>query len=210
MLEINKLEIELKNFKLKAEELNFLSGEKIILSAQNNSGKSIFLLGLTGLVRTKVRELRFNQIHCDKNLWQEYTGVYHDQSSLVPFLTPMEFFEMTARLKKISKELAIRDAHEYSEYLHFPEEPKKYIKELSLGTQKKVGLIASLLGSPKIILWDEPFTNLDDASVIGLNLVIKDVLKDTLVLLTTPTEELPYKAFNSQLVIEDGEVKRTK
>lgn len=206
MLEIKKLEINLKKFKLKAENINLYSGEKIVLYAQNNSGKSILLLGLTGLIRTKARELFFNKIHCKEDTWQEYTGVYHDQSSLVPFLTPIEFFKMTGELKGIPKEFINRDAMKYCEYLRLPKE-NKYIKDLSLGTQKKVGLIASLLGNPSVILWDEPFENLDDESSSALAIIFEAELKNSLVLLTSPTEELAYKTFTSRLSIEDGVVK---
>jgi ABC-2 type transport system ATP-binding protein len=206
MVEIKRLEIELRNFKLVAEDIKILKGEKVILNAPNNSGKSIFLLGMTGLIRTTVRDVFFDNIHCGKNLWQKLTGVYHDQSSLVPFLTPTEYFSMTGELKGIPRELVLLNSRKYGDYLNLPKEEKKHIKELSLGTQKKVGLIASLLGDPSIVLWDEPFSNLDDESASSLALIIENELKDTSILLTSPTKELPIKKFTSQLSIDNDVV----
>ena len=43
-----------------------------------------------------------------------------------------------------------------------------YIKNLSLGTKQKIQIITSLLTKPKLILFDEPFVNLDEKSVINL------------------------------------------
>lgn len=204
MIEIKKIQIELKKFKLVAEGIRILRKEKIVINAQNNSGKSIFLLGITGLIRSKIRDVFFDNTHCDKNLWQEFTGVYHDQSSLVPFLTPIEYFKMIGDLRGVPRELVVSNYEKYCDYLNFPKEEKKYIKELSLGTQKKVGLIASLLADPSIVLWDEPFANLDDESATSLALIIERELMDTTILLTSPTKELPFSNFTSQLVIDSG------
>ncbi|HAD33076.1 MAG TPA: hypothetical protein DCF44_00980, partial [Chitinophagaceae bacterium] len=145
MIEIRRLEIELKNFKLKTEDISLTNGEKVLLAARNNIGKSIFLLGLTRLVRTKVRDIYFDNKHCKENQWQQHTGVYHDQTSLVPFLTPSELFRMTGEIKGMPNEFIHKEVSKYSEYLYFPKNTTKFINELSLGTQKKVGLIASLL-----------------------------------------------------------------
>jgi ABC-2 type transport system ATP-binding protein len=208
MIEIRKLEIQLKKFKLVSEDIKILEKEKVVLNADNNSGKSIFLLGMTGLIRSTVREIFFNKNHCNKNLWQKFTGVYHDQSSLVPFLTPFEYWNMTGELKGIPREFVELNSKKYCDYLNFPKEENKHIKELSLGTQKKVGLIASLLGNPSIVLWDEPFANLDDESASSLALIIEKELENTTVLLTSPTKELPFKKFTSQLIIEYGVVRK--
>lgn len=207
MIEIKKMQITLKKFELIAEEIKIFSSEKVIISGLNNSGKSIFLLGMTGLIKSKVRDIFFHDTHCDKNLWQKYTGVYHDQSSLIPFLTPNEYFNMAGELKGIPKELVVLNSKKYGDYLNFPTKENKYINELSLGTQKKIGLIASLLGDPSIVLWDEPFTNLDDESRLSLALLIERELKNSTVLLTSPNRELPYESFTSQLFIDNGVVR---
>lgn len=210
MIEIKKMQITLKKFKLIAEDIKIFTKEKVIINALNNSGKSVFLLGITGFIRPKVRNIIFFDAHCDKNLWQQHTGVYLDQSSLVPFLTPMEYFKMTGELRGIPKELVELNAKKYCDYLNFPNGEKKYIKELSLGTQKKAGLIASLLGDPSIVLWDEPFTNLDDESSISLAMLIDKELEDAIVLLASPNKELPFKNFTSELSIDEGIVHKAR
>lgn len=204
MIEIKQLNIELKKFRLKAVGIRLLNGDKVILASQNNSGKSIFMLGLTGLIRTKEREVFFDHKHCSQDEWQVVTGVYHDQSSLVPFLTPSELFKMVAELKGLSYEVCVDDILKYCEYLRFPIQERKYINELSLGTQKKAGLIASLIGKPKYVLWDEPFSNLDDDSGIGLSKLIDSELANTTILLTSPLEAIPNNKFNVRLTIKDN------
>ena len=45
---------------------------------------------------------------------------------------------------------------------------KKYLRDFSKGNQKKVGLAASFIGDPSIVILDEPFANLDPSSQIRL------------------------------------------
>lgn len=52
---------------------------------------------------------------------------------------------------------------------------RKYLRDLSKGNQKKVGIVAALIGDPEIIILDEPFANLDPSTQIRLKKLIKDL-----------------------------------
>ena len=51
---------------------------------------------------------------------------------------------------------------------------KKYIRDLSKGNQKKVGVVGALLGEPELVVLDEPFANLDPTSQFKLRKIIKE------------------------------------
>jgi len=51
---------------------------------------------------------------------------------------------------------------------------KKFIRELSKGNQKKVGIVGALLPDPDIIILDEPFPHLDPSTVIRLKKMLKE------------------------------------
>ena len=55
---------------------------------------------------------------------------------------------------------------------------KKYLRDLSKGNQKKVGVVAALLGEPKVVVLDEPFANLDPSTQIRLKQMLKDLSKN--------------------------------
>ena len=52
---------------------------------------------------------------------------------------------------------------------------KKYLRDFSKGNQKKVGIIAALIGNPEVIILDEPFANLDPTTQIRLKQIIKNL-----------------------------------
>jgi len=55
---------------------------------------------------------------------------------------------------------------------------KKYLRDLSKGNQKKVGIIAAMMGTPKVIILDEPFANLDPTTQIRLKTIIKKLIEN--------------------------------
>lgn len=59
-----------------------------------------------------------------------------------------------------------------------------------------------------IVLWDEPFTNLDDESGVSLASIIEEESRNTTVLFTSPNHDSPFNDFTSQLMIENGLVQK--
>ena len=63
---------------------------------------------------------------------------------------------------------------------------KKYLRDFSKGNQKKVGLAASFIGNPSIVILDEPFANLDPSSQIRLkSFLASEVNKDKTLLISS-------------------------
>ena len=52
---------------------------------------------------------------------------------------------------------------------------KKFLRDLSKGNQKKAGIVGALLGSPEVIVLDEPFANLDPTTQIRLKKLLRDL-----------------------------------
>ena len=52
---------------------------------------------------------------------------------------------------------------------------KKYLRDLSKGNQKKVGITATFIGNPEVVVLDEPFANLDPTTQIRLKKIIREL-----------------------------------
>ena len=85
---------------------------------------------------------------------------------------------------------------------------KKYLRDLSKGNQKKVGVIAALLGDPKVVILDEPFANLDPSTQIRLKEIIKDLSKekDTTVLVSSHDIQDVTEVCERIVLLEKGKV----
>ncbi len=158
------------------ESLSVAKGESFGLVGNNGAGKTTFFRMILDLIRpTKGQVLSKGVDVSSSEDWKFYTGSFLDESFLIDYLTPDEYFEFIGSLHNYSP----GDMKEFLSKFEalFNDEivgKKKYIRDLSKGNQKKVGIAAALMGSPEVILLDEPFANLDPTTQIRL----KDLLKE--------------------------------
>jgi ABC-type multidrug transport system ATPase subunit len=69
---------------------------------------------------------------------------------------------------------------------------KKYLRDLSKGNQKKVGIIATLIGNPEVVILDEPFANLDPTTVSRLKKIIKELAENPAVTVLVSSHDLQH------------------
>ena len=85
-------------------------------------------------------------------------------------------------------------------------EKTKKIEQLSKGYKQRVGIAASLIHNPKVLILDEPTTGLDPNQMVEIRNLIKDIGKEKIVLLSTHIlQEIP-KICNHIIIINEGEI----
>ena len=87
---------------------------------------------------------------------------------------------------------------------------KKFIRDFSKGNQKKVGIVAALMGKPEIVVLDEPFANLDPSSQYKLRKLIKDFTAQngTTFLISDHTLENIADVSTRLIILEKGKIVR--
>lgn len=106
--------------------------------------------------------------------WKKITGAFIDESFLIDYLTPEEYFHFIGKMYELSKEqvderLLIFERFMGDEVLG----QKKYIRNFSAGNKQKIGIIAAMIHRPELLILDEPFNFLDPSS----QSIIKHILK---------------------------------
>ena len=112
--------------------------------------------------------------------WKDWTGAYIDDSFLVDFLTPEEFFAFLGKINNIPQEEVDARLQPF-ERLAGGEifGQKKLIRNLSAGNKQKVGIMSALLLRPKLVILDEPFNFLDPSSQNILKHILTDYNRET-------------------------------
>jgi len=155
---------------LNIPELQVAKGESFGLVGNNGAGKTTFFRLILDLIRADKGEIfSKNEGVSRSENWKKYTGSFLDEGFLIDYLSPEEYFEFVGNLNNLSK----GDVQEFLESFKdfFNDEifaKKKYIRDLSKGNQKKVGIAAAIMSHPEILVLDEPFSNLDPTSQILL------------------------------------------
>ena len=165
---------------LSIESLELSKGEIIGLVGNNGAGKTTFFSLLLDLIKPSTGHIENNQIRVDQSeSWKSNTAAFIDESFLIGYLTPEEYFSFIAGLRNINKADLNTFLDRFSTF--FNEEilgKNKYIRDLSKGNQKKVGIAAAFIGAPELVILDEPFANLDPRAQMQLQNLIREINQD--------------------------------
>ena len=165
---------------LNIPELQIPKGQSFGLVGNNGAGKTTFFNLILDLIRPTTGQIVNNGIIVNKSEdWKNFTSAFIDESFLIGYLTPEEYFYFVGELRGQNKADVDQFLESYKEF--FNDEvlnQKKYIRDLSKGNQKKVGLVAALIGNPEVIILDEPFANLDPTTQIRLKKLLKELAQN--------------------------------
>jgi ABC-2 type transport system ATP-binding protein len=158
------------------ESYDIPQGEMLGLVGNNGAGKTtLFRLMLDLLQANEGRVLLGDTDVAKSEEWKEHVGAFIDESFLIDYLTPEEYFYFVGRMYRITKEQIDERLTQYERLMNGEVlGQKKLIRNLSAGNKQKVGIIAALLHQPELVILDEPFNFLDPSS----QSVMKHVLRD--------------------------------
>ena len=201
-----------RNVVLEINSLDIPKGQAFGLVGNNGAGKTTLFSLLLDLIKpTKGKVLNNNIDVKESEDWKSFTSAFLDESFLISYLLPEEYFYFIGDLRGVSKREVDSFLNQFEDL--FNGEilgGKKYIRDLSKGNKKKVGIIAALIGSPKIIILDEPFANLDPTTQIRLKKIIKKLAeeRETTVLVSSHDLQDVTEVSERIVLLEKGKIVR--
>ncbi|MCM4172222.1 ABC transporter ATP-binding protein [Arenibacter sp. TNZ] len=174
---------------LNIENLEIPKGQSFGLVGNNGAGKTTFFSLLLDLIQPSTGHIINNGVQVDASeAWKPFTSAFIDETFLIGYLTPEEYFYFIGELRGQNKADVDNMLAGFEDFFHGEIlGQKKYLRDLSKGNQKKVGIVAVFIGDPEVIILDEPFANLDPTTQIRLKGIIKDlaVSKEVTVLVSS-------------------------
>ena len=185
------------------------SGQVTALLGPNGAGKTTFISAVAMLLRPDSGSLSVAGIDvlADPKAVRHVIGLAGQYASVEPAMTGLENLRMVARLFGLSKSEAAAAAVDVLGRLGLGDAGDKLVREYSGGMRRRLDLGASLVGSPHLLLLDEPTTGLDPRSRIELWEAIRGLVADgTDVLLTTQYLEEADQLARDVVIIDHGRV----
>jgi len=196
MIQVNNLSKIYTNGKkvLNIANLEIPKGQSFGLVGNNGAGKTTFFSLLLDLIEPTTGSIKNNEVIVNQSeAWKPFTAAFIDESFLIGYLTAEEYFYFIGDLRGQNKADvdALLKKHEQffnNEILN----NKKYLRDLSKGNMKKVGIIAALIGNPEVVILDEPFANLDPTTVSRLKKIIKELAENPNVTVLVSSHDLVH------------------
>jgi ABC-type multidrug transport system ATPase subunit len=137
------------------------AGNKLVVTGANGSGKSTFLLMLSGYVLASEGSIEWRNSEgklIDKNDYYHHISIASPAMELIEEFSPLELIKHQASFKKFQYNLS---ANEIIEIAYLENSKYKAIKNFSSGMKQRLKLSLAVLSDCPVLLLDEPIINLD-------------------------------------------------
>ncbi|HEV2317630.1 MAG TPA: ABC transporter ATP-binding protein [Thermoplasmata archaeon] len=186
-------------------------GEIYGLLGANGAGKSSTIRTVVGLQPLTSGAVRIFGIDpsVDPVRTKASIGYVPETTLLFDALSPKEFLEFVASVRRLAPEIASERAERYARGLGIETEFGQPLATLSGGTRQKVLVIAALLHQPPLLILDEPLNNLDPRTVR----IMKELLADYVrtgnrgVLFSTHTMEVAQQLCHRVGILDHGQLR---
>lgn len=179
---------------LNVPSIEIPTGQSFGLVGNNGAGKTTLFNILLDLIRPTTGAIVNNNIEVNKSEeWKNFTGSFIDETFLISYLTPEEYFDFIGDLRGMNKADVTSFLAQFSDF--FNDEilgKKKYLRDLSKGNQKKAGIVAAMMGNPQVVILDEPFANLDPTTQIRLKKILKTLTENREVTVLISSHDLSH------------------
>ena len=180
---------------LKSINLEINEGELVCLLGPSGCGKTTILNLLSGLLDPTSGDIKFdNESVVNKHPKDRNIGLVFQNYALYPHMTVLEnvMFPLLVGKNKMPKKEAMEIAKKYMRVTSIEELADKKPGEMSGGQQQRVAITRALDQSPRVLLLDEPLSNLDARLRLKIREEIRRLVKEigiTTIFVTHDQEE---------------------
>lgn len=186
---------------LKGVSFQARTGDLVVITGPNGAGKTTLLRILAGLTPRSGGEVLWND-H-EYGLGHGRIGYVAHRPMLYETLTVQDNVRFFARMYGTSCEEWERQLLTRVGLWHYRHEP---VAILSRGMQQRLALARVLISCPRLILYDEPFTSLDQEGQLLLRGLLEESRPQAIQLLITHEPELLGGLDYEELRIANGQV----
>ena len=188
MIEVSHLTKQYGNH-LAVDDVSFTvaDGQICGLLGPNGAGKSTIMNILTGYLSATSGQVTVagHPLPEEADAAKACVGYLPEQPPLYPEMTVQEYLTFAAELKGVKKAERKKQVYRAARRTGLETVLPRLIRSLSKGYKQRVGIAQALLGSPRLIILDEPTVGLDPAQVIEIRKLIRELGRAHTVILSS-------------------------
>lgn len=162
---------------IKGIDFEVKEGEIFGFLGPNGAGKTTTIRMLVGLIAPNSGNIIINghDISKERELALSAVGAVVENPELYTYLSGKENLMQIARVRRIEKSYV----EQIIELVGLKERIDDKVRKYSLGMKQRLGLAASLITKPKLLILDEPTNGLDPTGIIEFRKIVKKVARET-------------------------------
>lgn len=218
ILEIKNLDVSYKEKEiLKNVNLNVKENEILCIMGPSGSGKSTFLSALNGFLEENFGFFRGNIFfngkdikNFKKSILRKNIATLFQDSLVFPFSIEknltyvMEFYEGKIKNKDEKIKNLLESVNLYNEV---KDNLKMDANKLSGGQKQRLSIARMLTTDPKILIFDEPCSSLDEKNTLIIENLLKKLKEKYTIIISTHNKEQAKRIADKILIIENKKFK---
>lgn len=209
MIEITNVTKKYGNFTA-VDDISFTiqNGEIIGFLGPNGAGKSTTMNMITGYIEPTEGTITVNGYDIQKKPQKakKQIGYMPEGVPLYQDLTVKEFVTYMAELKKVDKKVKKEEVEKAITETGIKDVEKKLIRNLSRGYKQRVSMAGALVGSPDVLILDEPTVGLDPKQITEIRSLIKELGKEHTVILSSHILSEVSQLCERVIIINKGKI----
>lgn len=192
------------------KDVSFSIGENEIVGflGPNGAGKTTAMRVITGYFLPNTGSVRIGDYLMDEEpkKAKALLGYLPENPPLYPEMPVSDYLKFVAQLNGVSRK-DIKDRLDFViKKTNLEEKYNSKIKTLSKGLKQRVGIAATLIHDPKVIILDEPTIGLDPIQIIEIRNLIKEIGKEKTIILSSHILAEIEEVCSRVIIINKGEI----
>ena len=198
-----------KNVAVKNISFEIRDNEILGFLGPNGAGKSTTMNIIAGYLPSTEGTVTVNGFDITEQASEakKCIGYLPEIPPVYPDMRVEEYLKFVAGLKGVKRGEIRSQVENAMERLHISDMRRRLIRNLSKGYKQRVGFAQALLGSPKLLILDEPTVGLDPAQVSEVRKLILDLKKDHSIIFSSHILAEVSAVCERVVIINKGEIK---
>ena len=211
---------------LNIERLNVKRGERVFIEGPSGSGKSTLLSLIAGVTIPQKGAVTVNGVQINTlggaardRFRADHVGFIYQMFNLIPYLTVVENVTLPCRFsQRRQASAADRAGSVHSEVMRLldrlgmadPVLIQTPVTDLSVGQQQRVAAARALIGSPDILIADEPTSSLDETSAAVIEELLQQLKTSHTILMVSHYRSQVKRIADLKLELANGRFQQIK
>jgi len=174
------------------------------LVGPNGAGKTTLFSLLCGFLKATKGSIKILEHDPDHSQLRNRISILPQDASLLKSLPVVKQLSMLAELQGFNKKQALSEANRVLKLVNLSTSANKNADQLSHGMLKRIAIAQAFIGSPELILLDEPTAGLDPSTTENIKSVIRSLSGKTTIIISSHNLEVIEDLCQRVIILKEG------